>query len=219
MNLARNMTVSAILLGAFAITGTGLLALTHQATRERIAQNERELLLRTLNELVPGTERDNDPYSDITQVLEPGALGSDKPVTVYRARKEGQPVAAIINAVAPDGYSGRIGLLVAVRYDGTLAGVRVTAHRETPGLGDAIETSRSDWILGFDDKSLDNPRPRGWRVKRDGGEFDQFTGATVTPRAIVRAVFNTLRYFESNREAMFAPAQGGQEPGETIDDA
>lgn len=218
MDLARNMVVSAVLLGVFAVTGTGLLALTHQATRERIAQNERELLLRSLNELVPDSARDNDPYSDTTQVLDRDALGSDRPVTVYRARKQGQPVAAIINAVAPDGYSGRIGLLVAVRYDGTLAGVRVTTHRETPGLGDAIETSRSDWILGFDGKSLDNPRPRGWKVRRDGGEFDQFTGATVTPRAIVRAVFNTLRYFETHREALFAPVADPQQPGEAIDD-
>jgi electron transport complex protein RnfG len=113
-------------------------------------------------------------------------------------------VALVIAAVAPDGYSGSIRLLVGINRDGSLAGVRTLAHRETPGLGDRIEAQRDDWILGFAGKSLDRPALQAWRVKRDGGVFDQFTGATITPRAVVRAVKNSLIYYRDNREALFA---------------
>jgi electron transport complex protein RnfG len=112
-------------------------------------------------------------------------------------------VAAIISTVAPQGYNGNIYLLVAIRYSGKLAGVRVVKHRETPGLGDAIDEKRSDWISSFDNKSLQNPAPKDWKVKRDGGVFDQFTGATITPRAVVDAVYKTLQYFEKHRDELF----------------
>jgi electron transport complex protein RnfG len=105
--------------------------------------------------------------------------------------------------VVPNGYSGPIKLLVAVRTDGTLGGVRVVAHKETPGLGDKVEESRSDWILSFNDKSLSKPALAGWKVKKDGGQFDQFTGATITPRAIVSGVKNTLLYFQEHGKALF----------------
>ena len=111
--------------------------------------------------------------------------------------------AAVLTAVAPEGYGGGIRLLVAINYDGTLAGVRVLSHHETPGLGDKIEAERSDWILQFEGLSLENPAPRNWRVKKDGGRFDQFTGATITPRAVVAAVYDALVYFEAHREALF----------------
>ena len=127
--------------------------------------------------------------------------------TVYRARLQGQPVALVMTATAPDGYSGSIRLLVGIRADDTLSGVRVVAHRETPGLGDAIDEQRSDWIFGFDGKSLSDPEPARWAVKKDGGDFDQLTGATITPRAIVKAVKRSLRYYHANREALYAAAQ------------
>ena len=125
-------------------------------------------------------------------------------MTVYRARRDGAPVALVLTAVAPDGSSGPIELLVGVNADGTVAGVRVLAHRETPGLGDPIEASRSDWVLAFAGRSLGDPPPAGWTVRRDGGAFDQFTGATITPRAVVHAVRRVLEYVGANQEALYA---------------
>src|SRR5690606_4959952 len=119
-------------------------------------------------------------------------LGTTQPVTVYRAFRGGEPVAALFNSVAPDGYSGEIRLLVGVRVDGSLSGVRVLSHKETPGLGDPIEVRHSDWITRFSGLSLENPPFERWKVRRDGGDFDQFTGATITPRAVVKATRNTL---------------------------
>jgi electron transport complex protein RnfG len=204
MSLPKHMLQMALLLGAFTVIGAGMVALTHDATAERIAIEERTTLLRTLNSLVPSTLHDNDISADIITVASKEFLGTDEPVTVYRARLNDTPVAAIMSPIAPDGYSGAIKLLVAIRYDGTLSGVRVIAHHETPGLGDAIEIERSGWITAFDGKSLSNPDTAGWRVKKDGGAYDQFTGATITPRAVVKAVHKCLQYFSANREALFA---------------
>lgn len=199
----KNMLLGAFLLGAFAIAGTGLVALTHDATAERIAANEREALLNSLHQLVPPKRHDNDMFEDVTHVVAPDRLGTAEPVPVYRARKDGRPVAAVLAPVAPEGYGGKIRLLVAVNVDGTLAGVRVLRHHETPGLGDKIEAERSDWILQFEGLSLGNPKPSNWAVKKDGGRFDQFTGATITPRAVVDAVYRTLTYFRDHRQRLF----------------
>jgi len=201
--LVRQMLISALLLGGFAVIGTALVALTHEATAERIAANHRARLLKSLHVLVTPDMHDNDLVTDMITVTDKELLGTDKPVRVWRARKDGAPVAAIINSVAPDGYNGRIELLVAVRHDGTLLGVRVISHQETPGLGDAIEAEKSDWIHGFDNHSLKDPEPKHWKVRRDGGVFDQFTGATITPRAVVKAVYRTLVYFEKHRDELF----------------
>ena len=203
MQVVRNMTISAILLGLFAILGTGLVALTFNTTKERIAENERLTIIHSLHTLIEPKEHDNDLYEDVLKVSDEALLGTADAVTIYRARSKGQPVAAILGSVAPDGYTGRIKLLVAVRYDGTLAGVRVVSHRETPGLGDGIELERSNWILGFNGKSLTNPAAKGWKVKRDGGVFDQLTGATITPRSIVKAVHKTLQYYQQHRATLF----------------
>ena len=203
MSVFKNMTISAVLLGLFAIAGTGMVSLTYENTAERIAANHRATLLKTLHELIPPEQHDNDMFSDTICVTDPTLLGSNSAVNVYRARKAGQPVAAIIESIAPDGYNGNIYLLVAIRYNGELAGVRVINHKETPGLGDAIDVSRSDWILGFSGKSLQNPKLEQWAVKRDGGDFDQFTGATITPRAVVKAVRNSLIYFNQHRDELF----------------
>ena len=200
----RTIGTSALLLWLFAVAGTALVAFTFEGTKERIAENERQALLRSLNALIPATEYDNDVYQDTTTAFDPLRLGAKQPVTVYRARKGGEPVAAAILSQAPDGYSGTIRLLVAVRVDGTLGGVRVLAHRETPGLGDGIEAERSDWIQAFVGRSLGNPAEGKWKVRKDGGAFDQFTGATITPRAVVRAVYNTLVYFRDHRDELFA---------------
>ncbi len=198
------VVLAAFVLGLFAVVGTSLVALTHDLTAERIAANERAALLRSLHALVPPEAHDNDIATDVITVTDPRLLGTETPVTVYRARMGRQPVAAVLSPVAPDGYSGSIKLLVAARYDGSLGGVRVIAHRETPGLGDGIEAERSEWILQFAGLSLREPRQPLWKVKRDGGVFDQFTGATITPRAVVKAVKNSLLYFDAHRDALFA---------------
>ena len=130
---------------------------------------------------------------------------------MYRARREGRPVAAVLTAVAPDGYNGAIRLLVGVRRDATVAGVRVVSHRETPGLGDFIEAEKSDWVAQFEDRSLGDPPAERWRVRRDGGAFEALTGATITPRAVVGAVRKALIYFRDRREALFAA-----DPGATL---
>ena len=162
------------------------------------------------------TDYDNKLFEDTLQVRDEKLLGTDEAVTVYRARREGKPVALVMAPVAPDGYSGTIKLLVGIGYDGTLTGVRVSAHHETPGLGDAIDEERSDWIFGFDGKSLDNPPLERWRVKRDGGAFDQLTGATITPRAIVKAVKKTLLYYREHRAALFADTMQSDAKAEPV---
>lgn len=208
----RHIALAGGILALFALIGTGLVALTHEATDERIAENRRAATLETLHELVPEARYDNDPVRDAITVNAPEALGSSDPLTVYRARRNGEPVAAVMTAVAPDGYGGPIRLLVAINHDGTLAGVRVVNHSETPGLGDAIEIERSDWIEDFAGRSLGNPPAEDWRVEKDGGVFDQFTGATITPRAVVAAVRRALIYFEEHRRELFARDEPAEEP-------
>lgn len=194
--------IAALLLGMFAVIGSTLVSFTHQQTLDRIAENQRQALLKQLYTLIPAEQIDNDIVTDTISVSAPLQLGAAQTL-VYRARQSGEPRAAVFTTVAPDGYSGKIALLVAVNIDGSLAGVRVVSHRETPGLGDKIEAERNDWILGFSGLSLQNPPASQWKVKRDGGYFDQFTGATITPRAVVRAVASTLAYFQSHRESLF----------------
>lgn len=205
MSLFKNMAISAILLGLFAIIGTGMVSLTYKSTAKRIAANHRATLLKTLHELIPADQYDNDLFNDVIHVSDPALLGSNKAANAYRARKAGHIVAVIIESIAPDGYGGNIYLLIAIRYNGQLAGVRVINQHETPGLGDAIELSHSNWILNFTGKSLKNLTPKDWAVKRDGGSFDQFAGATITPRAVVKAVHHSLIYFKQRRSKLFAP--------------
>ena len=200
---SRQILLSGIFLWIFAVLGTALVAITEDTTRDRIAANEHHFLLRNLQALLPAEQFNNDMVNDRKQLPASKLLGTEQETTLYRARLNGTAVAAIFNSIAPNGYSGKIHLLVGVYVDGSLAGVRVVKHQETPGLGDVIELGKSNWILSFDGKSLDNPSRELWAVKRDGGVFDQFTGATITPRAIVQAVKNTLRYYEQHAATLF----------------
>ena len=204
--LARSMSSAAAILIGFAAVWTGLVVMTYSSTRDIIAEAQQKALEPSLNQLVPADRYDNRITDDHVEVVAPEWLGTDQPVTVYRARKNGQPVALFATPTAPDGYSGPIQLLIGVYADGTLAGVRVLAHKETPGLGDYIEEKRSPWILAFAGKSLGDPQPERWKVKKDGGAFDQLTGATITPRAVVRATRKFLEYVQTHREQLFAPA-------------
>lgn len=198
------MLRSAGLLGMVAIFGTAILTGVNELTHERIAEQQRRAILAQLNEVLPARFYDNSLHDDWVEVRDPAWFRHDSPVRVYRARLQGRPVGAILGVVAPDGYNGDIQLLVGIFTDGRISGVSVVSHRETPGLGDPVERQRSDWALGFDNKTLQNPQEQGWSVKRDGGDFDQFTGATITPRAVVRAVHRALLYFEQHKEQLFA---------------
>jgi len=198
--------ISALVLGVFAVIGSALVGLSYEGTAERIAQNERDALLRQMATILPPEQYDNDLLGDTTEILVPAELGH-KPTTVYRARKNGQPVAAVLSPVITPGYAGDIVLIVGVYADGSVAGVRVVTHKETPGLGDKIEAKRDPWILGFAGKQIGDPPLPGWGVKRDGGDFDQFTGATITPRTVVAAVRRTLLYVTNHREEIFAPLE------------
>jgi electron transport complex protein RnfG len=200
----RGVLAAALVLGAFALLGTTLVAATFVLTRDRIAENERALRLAGFNALLPPEHYDNVLAEDSIEIVAAEFLGTTEPVRVYRAYKAGKPVALLATPQAPDGYGGPIKLLIAVYADGTLAGVRVLAHQETPGLGDAIDVARSNWILGFSGKSLGKPPLERWTVKKDGGGFDQFTGATITPRAVVRATRRFLQFFKLNRERLFS---------------
>lgn len=203
MKLGQHMITTAVLLAGFAIAGTGLVALAYELTKDRIAEAEREALLRSLHSVVRPENYNNEMFNDQITVTSEQYLGSKEPLTVFRARNDDQPFAVIITAVAPDGYNGDIKLIIGIKHDGTITGVRVVGHRETPGLGDAIEIRRSDWILSFDGHSINNPEQKAWKVKRDGGYFDQITGATITPRAVVKAVAKALQYFELNKDTLF----------------
>lgn len=194
--------IAGIILGAFAIGGVGLVTITHALTNDRIDANERAATLRKVASILPTDRMDNDPLQDQIEVSSPDLLGSET-TRVFRIRGGGEPLAVVLDPVAPDGYSGPIRLLVSVLADGTLGGVRVLSHRETPGLGDRIEITKSNWMLGFDGKSLANPPLAEWKVKRDGGRFDQFAGATITPRAIVRRIKNTLLYVQQQGKALY----------------
>ncbi len=195
---------AALTLAIAAAVAVGTAALVHHVAGPRIEANERAQRVTRLAAALGAAEYDNDLLGDVIFVRDAERLGTDDPVPIHRARLAGQPVAALIETVAPDGYSGAIRLLVAVGADGRLLGVRVLAHKETPGLGDAIDERKSDWILGFAGRSLTDPAPGGWKVRKDGGEFDQFTGATVTPRAVVGAVEDALLYFDAHRQQVFA---------------
>lgn len=210
--LLRQMGGSSGLLALFAVIGGGALALTHAGTADRIREQEQATLIGRLNEIVPEARYDNALLKDTTQVQSREIFGTDDAMTVYRARRGDRPVALLLTTVAPNGYSGAIRLLVGVNADGRLAGVRVVQHRETPGLGDKIELSRSAWIRVFTGLSLDNPPAAAWKVRKDGGQFDQFAGATITPRAVVAAVRRTLDYAVRNMDALFAAAAPEQNP-------
>ena len=194
---------SSFLLGTIALLGTALLAGVNGLTHERILEQEKRRALQQLNEIVAVDSYNNDLLADVIEIQDESFFRHPAPVTVYRARVDGLPVAVIMMVTAPDGYNGDIRILAGIDASGSVLGARVIAHRETPGLGDPIEIEKSDWILAFSKKSLRNPETGGWAVKRDGGHFDQFTGATISPRAVVKTMHDTLLYFAANKQLLF----------------
>ena len=200
----NKIVLTASILMLFAMAGAFLVGLTFTQTEDDIAYNEKLTLLRQLNTIIPAELYDNELLLDTITIKPHILLGTKQETLVYRARKNKQNIAAVFTSIAPSGYNGPIHLLVGIFSDGRIAGVRVVKHRETPGLGDAVSVTHSDWILGFDKKSLGNPNSKKWKVKRDGGVFDQFTGATITPRAVVKAVHDALIYFNQNQALLFS---------------
>ncbi|WAE63094.1 electron transport complex subunit RsxG [Stutzerimonas sp. R40042] len=201
--ISRSMLKNATVLGLFAIVTVGAVTLLQQGTAERIQAAERAAQVRALGEILPAGSYDNHLLDD-SLLVQDRLLGNRSPLPAYVAIKDGRPTAVILQAIAPDGYSGAIHLLVGIHADGRVAGVRVIGHRETPGLGDKIELAKSPWIRSFEGKSLTNPEADGWAVKKDRGEFDQFAGATITPRAVVGAVHRALQYFDAHKAELLA---------------
>ncbi|PSJ47950.1 electron transport complex subunit RsxG [Zobellella endophytica] len=186
------MRKNGLTLAVFALACTALVAFTHSLTRQTIVEQEQAQLLLVLNELLPPESHDEPLFDHCVLLGNEQYLGSPDPLPVFTAVKNGEVQGHAIEAIAPDGYSGAIKLVVGVRADGSLSGVRVLNHNETPGLGDKIELKKSPWVRGFDGKSLLGEEDPRWAVRNDGGQFDAFTGATITPRAVVKAVRNVL---------------------------
>jgi electron transport complex protein RnfG len=201
---ARHAVRSAAVLTVAAILAVGLVAVVHDRALPQIEASRRAEQLRQLTAVLGDVAYDNDPLTDILLVHDPEYLGTTEPLPAHRVRRDGQPIAVLLNAVAPDGYTGPLRLLVAIDAQGRLLGVRVLEHRETPGLGDFVEERRTDWIRQFDGRSLDAPPPARWQVARDGGDFDQYTGATITSRAVTHAVRDALTHFARHRAELFA---------------
>ncbi|GAB6054584.1 electron transport complex subunit RsxG [Magnetospira thiophila] len=198
----QSLVFQALTLGLFAMGGAALLAGGDLSTRDAIAQRQAEDLKASLTQVLPPESHDND------LLAEPLVLSFDEgPLTVYRGTRQGQ-VTGLAFAQIGRGYAGDIRLILGLNPDGRILGVRVLAHQETPGLGDRIERAKDDWILDFDGRSLDHPPDHDWKVKKDGGLFDQFSGATITPRAVVAAVHGGLTLFAQHREALLAIPEG-----------
>ena len=204
MRVIVSSLVGAGLLAAFAAVGSGLISGVYEQTKEPIAAAERAAEAKQLLEIFPRDSHDNELIDDRFAVDAEGPLlALRERGTGYRARRNNEVTGIILPATARDGYSGDIRLLVGIDRGGAVAGVRVLSHRETPGLGDKIELKKSDWVLSFDHKTLADPAPDRWAVIKDGGDFDAFTGATATPRAVVAAVKSAMEYSQNNRNALF----------------
>jgi electron transport complex protein RnfG len=170
-------------------------------------KSEEDEKMKLITQIVPHSLFDNNIIQDKLNVAPSLLLGTEDATIAYRARLNGEPSAVILESVAPDGYSGKIFLILAVRANGELAGVRVVSHKETPGLGDYIELPKNPWIKVFDGKSREVYKDEDWKVKKDGGQFDFMAGATITPRAVVKAVNKALIYFTENREQLLAASE------------
>ena len=207
--LGQSITKNSLILGAFAAATAAVIALTFQSTKTRIAAEERKAASAALIDMIPATRHDNDMLADTLplSLIDSESLGFNATIDINIARFNNTPIAFVIPAIAHDGYSGDIKLIVAINVDGTLAGARVLAHKETPGLGDKIDLRKSQWIRSFDGTSLSNPIASQWAVKKDGGHFDQFTGATITPRAVVNRVKRTVELFLKNKAQWLKTAQ------------
>ena len=202
--MKQTVTRNGLVLGAFALVSTGLIALTQYFAAPVIKQQQQRQLLKTLDALIPPTLYDNAMQHDCIEVVSQKWLGVDRPQRIFRATMDGQPVGVASETTAPNGYNGKIDVLVGITGDNMVKAVRVLQHNETPGLGDKIDLQVDDWILSFNDKTFEPGLQHLWAVKKDGGQFDQFTGATITPRAVVGAVKKAMMFYQQEKQNWFS---------------
>jgi electron transport complex protein RnfG len=209
MKMPASIGKNGLLLLLFALVTAGILSITYESTKERISKEERKAAQKALLEIIPQSRFDNDLLLDTITLPEStrAFLGKASGQDIYVARKNNKIIAVIVPAILPDGYNGDIKLITGVNTDGTIAGVRILTHKETPGLGDKIDIKKSPWVTSFTGRSLKNPNASGWNVKKNGGEFDQFTGATITPRAVVKQVHKILQFVEEHQKSLFTQAK------------
>jgi len=202
----RNALRTGAVLLVFAVVGTAILAATFDATRPAIEHNEQQAKLALISQVLPAALHDNDLLSTVQNLPADDLLGTHAPSSAWIARRQGKPTGLVLEVIAPDGYSGEIALLIGINAQGFVTGVRVTAHHETPGLGDYIEIAKSRWIDQFTGKSLAKPHVSRWKVRKDGGDFDARAGATITPRAVIKAVKSALDYFSRHQTTLLTPS-------------
>jgi electron transport complex protein RnfG len=204
----RISTRTASILLVFTLAFTALMAEVYQLTKPVLEATALDAKRRTIAEVLPNDIFDNDLLADAITLPANPALGLAEPTQLYRARKDGQPAALVFETAATDGYSGEIRLILAVKADGRFAAVRVTMHKETPGLGDYIELKKDKnkarpWITQFQGMSLAEVTDKEWKVKKDGGRIEYYAGATVTPRAVAKAIFKAVKWAEANQNQLF----------------
>ncbi|MGR6840116.1 electron transport complex subunit RsxG [Aliivibrio wodanis] len=200
--MLKTMKKSSLVLALFAVASTALVTITFALTKDQIAYQQQQQLLTTLNQVVPRSLHDNELYKACTLVSNSDALGTEQPMPIYLASLNDKHSGAAIEAIAPDGYSGAIKIIVGVDANSMVTGVRVLSHQETPGLGDKIDTRITRWVDSFLGKSVDNLEDKSWAVQKDGGQFDQFTGATITPRAVVKAVKKAVWFYKTHQDEL-----------------
>lgn len=198
------MIKNGLLLGLFALLCTGLVTVVNQQTFDKIKLQQQKELMGILHQLIPDEIHDNELTAQCTLLQNKEALGTEDAMPAYIATAAGKPVAIAMEAVAPDGYNGNIKLIVGINTQGEVLGVRTLSHQETPGLGDKIELRKADWVTTFVGKVLQSEDDKQWQVQKDGGDFDQFTGATITPRAYVKAVKRAVWYFTQHQADIFS---------------
>jgi len=214
--IIKHTLKTAITMIAFALVGTFMLAYVFDITREPIENSEAEARIALFKQILSDEDYYNDSddeahdsplLKNIVEIAPNDLLGNKTPSKAYIAKRHHKLAAVILEAIAHDGYSGDIKLLIAIHADGTVSGVRVLAHKETPGLGDYIDIAHGNWIKLFNDESVEKTSTEQWRVKKDGGKFDYMAGATITPRAVVKAVFKALQFFEQNHHMLEEEAE------------
>ena len=202
--LFKNALRTAAIMLAFAFIGTLLLATVFDVTRAPIEASEKAARLSLFKEILPAENYDNDLLASQVTIAPNALLGNRLPSIANVAKQQQRTAGVILEAIAHDGYSGDIKLLIAIRADGSISGVRVLAHKETPGLGDYIDIAHGNWIKLFDNESLEKTAAEKWQVKKDGGQYDYMVGATITPRAVVKAVKQALQFYQQNKQTLFA---------------
>ena len=200
--MTKSILKNGFLLGLFALLCTAFVAVVNYQTVDKIREQQQLELKRTLHQLIPDSMHDNELTEYCILIHDEDAMGIDMPLPSYIATNQSVPVAIAMEAVAPDGYNGNIKLIIGIDSSGKVLGVRTLSHAETPGLGDKIDLRKSDWVQSFNQMKLQSATDKRWKVKKDGGDFDQFTGATITPRAYVKAVRKALDYFNKNSDTL-----------------